>query len=60
MTRDDVPAALRDLLAWTLMVRPDQRPGSAREVANALTRLAAPPVRVPSHRDRAGRGNHIR
>ncbi len=51
--RGDVPPALHDLLAWTLMARPDQRPSSAREVADALTHLVPPPVRMQSHRGQA-------
>ncbi|SNQ50258.1 Serine/threonine protein kinase [Frankia canadensis] len=39
LDRADVPDALRDLLAWSLAARPEQRPGSAREFAAALAEL---------------------
>ncbi|HET6611003.1 MAG TPA: sigma 54-interacting transcriptional regulator [Kofleriaceae bacterium] len=39
--RDDVPAALDDLVARLLATDPDDRPPSAAEVASALDRIAA-------------------
>ncbi len=43
---DDVPAALRDLVARLLQREPALRPADAKAVAAALSPLAVPPARV--------------